>query len=86
MIWSCLNETLDLALDIVRALDSIIERKERKQAFRMELGGMSSSIISGNIFSPCVGASASRPSGSGAPRGVGIHSYFQPWTTPGSQP
>jgi len=50
----------------------------------MELQGMTSS--SGNVSSPSVGESASRPSGSGGPRGVGIHSYFQPRITPGSQP
>ena len=87
---SCPNATSDLALDAIRALDSIVERKERKQAFRMELGGMTSS--SGNVSSPSVGlgtratASASRPSGSGSLGVVGIHSYFQPRTTPRSQP
>lgn len=51
---------------------------------------MSSSIASGNVSSPNVGASASasasRPSGSGYPGRVGVHSYFQPRTTLGSQP
>lgn len=89
---SCPNATSDLDLDAIRALDSIVERKERRQAFRMELGGMSSSSGNVSTSSPSVGArataSASRPgpSGSGSPGMVGIHSYFQPRTTPGSQP
>lgn len=87
VMWRVVQMPLQILFWTQSRLDSIVEKKERKQAIRMELGGMTSS--SGNVSSPSVGAniaSATRASGSGGHGGVGIHSYFQPQTTPGSQP
>lgn len=75
----CPNSSPDLALEAARALESVGDKRSRRQALQAELGvglgSPSTSVASGS-------ATTARPSSSG----IGISSYFEPRTTPGAQP